>query len=291
MGVSDAGELEWFTTWYDPIVNHKANGGPSSGLQAAFLILPQEPELASFIYEASANAAGWNNPRVPARPSSAGLLMARELGDETAIVRLSAAAERAYEPRFFGDHDEKFGWWFGLNEPYPRGQRSAMMMVSEIGQGGDWTRAFETPHMNKFEAPTVEGIEYPSMGVLQAWNDPESGTLYVGTYAATSDRQGQDTSWRVTNLPDSGEVFVICDGQPFDRFETEGPAAIRIDSDIGNHRYQIFTGYRGQGASTREARRKRSSSAASQSIRTVPDSAREVSTSFVPDGGPICGCC
>ncbi len=125
----------------------------------------------------------------------------------------------------------------------------------------------------------------------QAWNDPESGTLYVGTYAATPDRQGRDTSWRVTNLPDSGEVFVICDGQPFDRFQAGGPATIRIDSDIGDHRYQIFTGYRGQGASTREARRERSSSAGRQSIRTVPDSTREVSTSFVPDGGPICGCC
>ena len=298
MGVSDAGELEWFTSWYDPIVNHKANGGPGSGLQAAFLILPQEPELASFIYEASANAAGWNNPRVPARPSSAGLLMARELGDETAVVRLSAAAERAYEPRFFGDHDEKFGWWFGLNEPYPRGQRSAMMMVSEIGRGGDWTRAFEIPHMDKFEAPTVEGIEYPSMGVLQAWNDPESGTLYVGTYAATPDRQGQDTSWRVTNLPDSGEVFVICDGQPFDRFQAEGPATIRIDSDIGDHRYQIFTGYRGEGASTREARRTRSSidkiglaSVTPQSTDTASRSTREGSTSFVPNGAAICGCC
>ena len=173
-----------------------------------------------------------------------------------------------------------------------------MMMVSEIGRGGDWTRAFEIAHMDKFEAPTVEGIEYPSMGVLQAWNDPESGTLYVGTYAATPDRQGQDTSWRVTNLPDSGEVFVICDGQPFDRFQAEGPATIRIDSDIGDHRYQIFTGYRGEGASTREARRTRSSidkiglaSVTPQSMDTASRSTREGSTSFVPNGAAICGCC
>ena len=200
MGVSSDGNLEWFTNWYDPIVNHKANGGAGSGLGPAFLILPQDPELASFIYEASANAAGWSNPRVAARPNSTGLLMAREVGDETAIARLSAAAEQAYEPRFFGEHGEKFGWWFGLNEGYPRGQRSAMMMVSEVGQGGDWARAFEVPHMDKFDAPTVEGVDFPSLGIRQAWNDVESGTLYVGTYASTPDRRGAESRRRVRDL-------------------------------------------------------------------------------------------
>ncbi|MCH7933641.1 MAG: twin-arginine translocation signal domain-containing protein [Gemmatimonadetes bacterium] len=315
MGVSDAGELEWFTSWYDPLVNHKANGGPSSGLGPAFLILPQDKELSSFIYEASANAAGWNNPRVPVRASSTGLLMAREMGDETAILRLSAAAERAYEPRFFGDHGEKFGWWFGLNDPYPRGQRSAMMMISEIGQGGDWTRAFEAPHMDKFDAPTVEGIDFPSMGVRQAWNDVASGTLYVTTYATTPDRRGVATRWRVTHLPDPDEVFVICDGEPFERFEVEGSGTIRIDSDIDSHRFQIFTGYRGGGARTGAVRRERpatagstASTASAGSIASAgsatlayvsqPDGGntgrtdvRKASSEFFADGGPTCSCC
>ena len=296
MGVSSAGDLEWFTTWYDPLINHKANGGGASGLGPAFLILPQDRELASFIYESAANAAGWSNPRVPARASSTGLLMAREMGDETAIIRLSAAAERAYEPRFFGEHDEKFGWWFGLNDPYPRGQQSAMMMVSEVGQGGDWARALEAPHMDKFDAPTVEGIDFPSMGVRQAWNDVASGTLYVTTYATTPDRRGVATSWRVTNLPNPDEVFVICDGEPFDRFTVEGPGTIRIDSDIDSHQFHIFTDYRGGSAPARDARRERPTTAGGAAFASARQPAREDAVSkatseFFPDGGPACSCC
>ena len=298
MGVSSDGKLEWFTNWYDPIVNHKANGGAGSGLGPAFLILPQDRELASFIYEASANAAGWNNPRVAARPNSTGLLMAREMGDETAIARLSAAAEQAYDPRFFGDHGEKFGWWFGLNEGYPRGQRSAMMMVSEVGRGGDWARAFEVPHMDKFDAPTVEGVDFPALGIRQAWNDVESGTLYIGTYSSTPDRRGSETSWRVTNLPNPDAVFVICDGQPFERFEVEGSGTIRIDTDIDSHQFHIFTDYRGRAAPTRDVPGERPSTSGSAALalaerpnRSTVRSTRTASSAFIPDGGPGCSCC
>ena len=68
------------------------------------------------------------------------------------------------------------------------------MMVSEVGQGGDWARAFDAPHLDKFNTPTVEGINFPSLGVYQAWNDTDNGTLYVGTYTVTPDRKGMDTS-------------------------------------------------------------------------------------------------
>ena len=141
--------------------------------------------------------------------------MARELGDYAAVARLSAAAEQASEPRYFGDHNEMFGWWGGLNEAYPRGQQSAQMMVNQVGEVGDWRRAFEAPHMDKFTAPTVEGIDFPSLGVDQAWNDTSSGTLHVGTYPMTPDRRGVETSWRVTNLPNATDVVILVDGQPF----------------------------------------------------------------------------
>ena len=61
MGVSSSGELEWFTSWYDPLIDYKANGGPGSGLNVAFLVLPQDREFASFLYETSANASGWSS--------------------------------------------------------------------------------------------------------------------------------------------------------------------------------------------------------------------------------------
>ena len=238
--------------------------------------------------------------------------MARELGDHTAVARLRAAAEREYEPRFFGDDQEMFGWWFGLNEAYPRGQRSASMMVAEVGLGDAWYRAFEAPHLDKFEAPTVEDVDFPALGVYQAWNDTASGALHVGTYAAAPDRRGLDTTWRVTNLPDTDDVFILCDGEPFRRFSVDGPNAIRLDTTIDMRHYQIFTGYRGPGERAAAARRERSGRgaatglAATASTTRPPADARTATTSFSPSrpapnagnatssfspSGPTCPCC
>ena len=94
MSVSREGNLESVTVYYDPIVNHKSNGGPAAGVGNALLLLPQDRELALFLYESAANALGWNNPRVDIVPSSAGLILAREFGDHTSVARLRAAAER-----------------------------------------------------------------------------------------------------------------------------------------------------------------------------------------------------
>jgi hypothetical protein len=173
------------------------------------------------------------------------LLLARELGDTLVAERLAAAAERDSEPKFFGPEGEKFGWWFNQNEGFPRGQSSATMMVAEIGKGGDWARAFEVAHLDKFTAPTVEGIDFPALGVSQAWNDPASGALYVGTYAATPSRRGAATTFRVTNVPNASRVSITVDGQPFTRFEVTSPTSIRIDSTIDQRQFRIVTGYRG----------------------------------------------
>ena len=301
MGVSSDGKLEWVTAYYDPIVNHKSNGGPAAGVYDAFLLLPQDRELATFLYESAANALGWNNPRVEISASATGQVMAREMGDDIALERLRAAAEREADPRYFGDQNEMFGWWFGLNEAYPRGQLSANMMVAEVGTGDAWYRAFDAPHMDKFEAPTVEGVDFPSLGIYQAWNDTDSGTLHVGTYPAAPDRRGLETGWRVTNLPNTGEVFILCDGEPFTRFAVDGPNAIRLDGTVDLRHYQIFTGYRGSGARAAEARQQEKSRgratpaaglvAAVPSAAQRPQPAGEASSSFSPGVGPTCSCC
>lgn len=297
MGVAADGSLEWFTSWYDPLVDHKANGGPGSALDTAFLVLPHDRDFAALVYETCANAFGWNDPSQPARPQATGLLLAREFGDETSVTRLSAAAEAAFDPRFFGDDGEMFGWWFGLPEPYPRGQQSAVLMCSEIGRDGDWTRAFQAPHLAKYDAPTVEGVDYPAMGIRQAWNDPAGGALHVATYAVTPDRRGQDTAWRVTNVPSPEEVYVLIDGQPFDRFEVEGPGTIRLDAEIGEHRYQIFTGYRGRGGASDQASRdavepRRGAAASVAAAATASVDSRESASSAILAGPPTtCPCC
>ncbi|HYA17595.1 MAG TPA: hypothetical protein VEF06_09025 [Bryobacteraceae bacterium] len=287
MGVSKDGKLEWVTNYYDPLVGFKFNGPPASGLNVAFMVLPQNRELAAQLYDAAANAAGWRAPNAQVRANSNGLLLARELGDTLVAERLAAAAERESEPRFFGPRNEMFGWWFRLNEGFPRGQQSATLMVSEIGRGGDWARAFEVPHMDKFEAPTVEGVDFPSLGVYQAWNDPASGTLNVGTYAAAPDRRGAQTKWNVTKLPDSKAVKITADGQPFTRFEVTGPDSIRIDSTVDNHQFRIVTGYRGaQGRADEQLRPRRAGSLARASR---PPAAAAAGLFSVKGAG--CPCC
>lgn len=126
-----------------------------------------------------------------------------------------------------------------------------MLMAAEIASPGDWTRAFEAPYLDKYTAPTVRGVDYPSLGVSQAWNNTATGILTVSTYAAAPERRGSQTSWEVTNLPSTASVSVRLGGQPFNRFEVTGPNTIRLDTTIEAHQFEITTGYRGPG--TRQA--------------------------------------
>ncbi len=246
VGVGSDGRLQWVTSYYDPIVNWKLNGPPGGGLLAAFLIAPQNRELASFLYEAAANAAGYRAQDARVRANAAALVMARELGDTIVAERLQAAAERESDPRFFGRHNEMFGWWTNFpTEGYPRGQGSANMMVSQIGRPGNWLRALQAPFMDKFTAPTVEGVDFPAVGLYRAWNDLASGTLNLATYAASPDKSGAATSFKVVNLPDAGSVRITADGQTFTRFEVTGAGSIRIDTTIDTREFRIMTGYRG----------------------------------------------
>lgn len=248
MTVGPDGKLSSVTSYYDPVEKfHFAPPGPSGGILVAHMILPQHRELGTFLYEAAANRLGWRDPNAQPRANATGLVLARELGDDAVATRLAQAAEREYEPKYFGEHQEQFGWFFNLKEGFPRGQNSAMMMAAEVGRPGDWMRAFGAPHTDKFTAPTVEGVDFPSLGVSQAWNDTRNGTLYVTTYAAAPDRRGAPTSWRVTNLPPTTNVVVRVDGQPFTRFRAVGPNSIQIETTIDFHRVEIGTGYRGNG--------------------------------------------
>ena len=303
MSVGSDGRLEWIANYYDPIVNHMSIGGTTFAAISTTFLLPQDRELTALLYESVANAAGWNNPGVEARASASGLLLARELGDHTSLARLRAAADRQFEPKFFGEDDEMFGWWFGLNEGFPRGQLSASVMMAEVGNGDAWARSLEAPHLDKFAAPTVEGIDFPSIGLYQAWNDTSSGVLHVGTYAAAPDRRGMETSWRVINLPDTDAVFMLCDGAPFTRFAVDGPGTIRIDGTIDLRQYQVFTGYRGESAEQVAARRRqRPQDGTTAAVGATPGPGRggtkrsvarvkEASTSFSPGAGATCACC
>ena len=287
--VGSDGRLQSVTLYYDPIEKFHFGGGVAGGLMTAHLIQPQNPELGRLLYDAAANAMGWRNTAATANADTTGLVMAREMGDDLAYKRLSEAAERQFEPRFFGEHQEKFGWFFNNKEAFPRGQGSALLMAAEIAGPGDWTRAFAAPHLDKYTAPTVEGIEFPSVGVSQAWNDRATGTLHVVTYAAAPDKRGSETRWRVTNLPSTANLTVRLNGQPFNRFSAVGPRTIEITSTIDAHQFEIVTGYRGDGTRAEAEPPVKPRTAAAASLLASTDGDQPVPRP--PAVGPGCPCC
>jgi len=293
MTVGSDGKLQSITTYYDPVEKFHFGASPAGGLTTAHLMAPQNPELARVLYEGAAAAGGWRSGSGEPRANTYGLVMAKELGDDAAYERLRAAAEREYQPKFFGEHQEQFGWFFNTKEGFPRGQGSAALMAAEIAAGpGDWARAFDARYMDKFAAPTVEGIECPSLGVSQAWNDRETGTLHVVTYAAAPDKRGAPTRWRVTNLPSVTNVILGLNGQPFTRFVAVGPRTIELTTTIDAHQFEIVTGYRGdaaRAAAEPPAERRPAVAAAASLVAAAADGATP--TTNPPPMGPGCPCC
>jgi hypothetical protein len=290
------GSVQGITGYYDPIEDFHFGGGVGGGLNTAHLVLPQDRELGTMIYEAAANAAGWRTSTGPLPPNTNALILAKELGDAAVAERIQASVDRAMEPKAFGEEQEQFGYFFNNKEAYPRGQGAAMNMAAEIASPGDWSRAFEAPHMDKFTAPTVEGVDFPSLGVSQAWNNRSTGVLNVATYAAAPSMAGSQTSWRVTNLPRAADVTVRLNGQPFTRFEVTGPDTIRIDTTIDAHRFEILTGYRGPGSGQAQAeptprsrRHAPGAAAAAGSVMTAAKAAGSGPDPFM--GSPGCPCC
>ncbi len=292
MGINAQNQIEWTTLYYDPLEDFKVNiPGSGGGITAAFYLMPQSPEIATQIYEAVANAQGWRDPKREIRPNAMAMAMAKSLGDHSVVARMSAAAERFSEPKWFGDDMDKFGWWFNNGEPWPRGQASAQMMINEIAEGS-WVDAFKVKHMDKYTAPTLEGVDFPNLGVDTAWNDKTSGVLNIGTYAGDRSRTGQPTSWQITNLPNAAEAVVICDGATITNVQVVNGNTIRVPTDIGQHQYQIYTGYFGQevALSKPDPVSVGNASAVAATRRSAEQNAK-AAESIMVSGSANCPCC
>ncbi len=293
MSVNDQNEIEWMTFYYDPLENFKVNipGAGAGGAGTAFYLLPQSPELATQIYDALANASGWRDPAQEVRPNPLGQAMARALGDDAVAQRLQAAAEQYSEPRFFGAELDRFGWWSGRDEPWPRGTSTAQQMISEIAES-NWIEAFQVKHLDKYTAPTLEGVDYPNLGVDTAWNDKDNGVLHIGTYVGERSAAGQTTTWQITNLPDAGAAVVIRDGQTLSDVEIIDGNTIRVTTDIRQHGYQIYTGYFGQEVAIAKPDpvTVASASKVATTRRTAEQNAR-AAEAVMASGGAGCPCC
>ena len=171
------------------------------------------------------------------------LMLAKELGRDRLAAQLAAALAPMTEPRRFGEAESEFGWYFHLGEEWPRGQLNSLMVTADLIAEGSWEQAFQ-PHgtTDRFEEPTVVGVDFPTLGIAQAYNDPGRGVLVVETYCGDRARYGQPTTFRVANI-DAPSVTVVRDGTAFGGW-TQDPASgdITILSDLASHIFEISTG-------------------------------------------------
>ncbi|MGQ0698641.1 MAG: linalool dehydratase/isomerase domain-containing protein [Panacagrimonas sp.] len=257
MGMDRKGNLDWFAFYYDPLekslYSFRDDIAAYGALCITQYVYPQDKAFGTQLYEMAMRKLGWNDPKKPLlqlhpdpRWATLGLLMAREVGDSVTEDRLRKLAEETFEPKFFGAENDRFAWWFKLGGEWPRGQLSSLMMLNELGDRGAWSKVFNKPNLDKFSAPTVSGVDYPTLGLSQCWNDPDAGALWVETYAATPSRRGAATTWKVSGLPDPASVRVSLDDSEFSAWSVSGADSIEIRSDVNTHRFCITTGYRGE---------------------------------------------
>jgi hypothetical protein len=248
-----SGEVVAVVGYYDPEIQHKhyfgsKDKGAMMGLGTAWYILPQRPDLAIEMYRAAVKEAEWavtskpidvSSPANRGRNMLLGMVLAHELGDTLVETRLGEVLEVLAEPREFGDGGDEFGYFFHTDEQYPRGQLNALLICAQVGAAGDWQRAFNRPdYTQRFAAPSVVGVDYPTVGIQQAYN--ERGVLHVKTYAATKARKGEPTEFRITQVPAGAEPVVTCDGEAFDKWAWTAVAGeMKILTTVDDHEFQI----------------------------------------------------
>lgn len=298
------GGLASFPLYYDP-VDKVACHFPDelTGLAAITVtpyLIPQHREFGEFLYRESVRMLGWDDPSKlltgitpDPRFLLAGLLAANDLGDATTADRIREEIYRVGEPRWFGDENTSFGWWFNSEEPWPRGQLSALLMVSEASEPGAWSHVFNNDTArDRFREPTVQGVDYPVLGINRARNILDEGVLEVSTFAATPSRKGSPTSFDVTKLPDVEAVEVYLDGYAYPRWRVRGDGAIEIETEVGSHHFRIST--RNGAADSLAATKSRTAKAGGLAPSgEVPDSnsAGTVKDRYQPAAPKQCSCC
>lgn len=264
-------------------------------LAPLFYLYPQAPEFGLQLYEAGVRDLRWD-PRSNTlfqafddpRWLTMTLMLAREAGDVTTERHLKAVAEQECGPDFFADDEDRFAWKFGLDDPHPRGQLNGLLILSEIGGPGAWTKVYQGRHESQFDLPTVESVDYPNLGICAAFNDVTDSTLHVSTYAATAARRGEATRRKVSQLPDPKRVQVFCDDHEFSDWGVVGDGTIEINSTIDTHRFRIV----GIAASATTTAERNGDTIAATGARSA--GAENIATTrayYRPAVPPSCGCC
>ena len=237
------GHPPWVVMYRDPMIDHSHHGGPPVAIALALYLSAQKPDVARRLFDWVASAYHWNddepipNVRDP-RTNALGLVLARELGVVDAERHLRAFAEERFEPTWDRGRGE-FTWGFGLREPVPRGQLNATIMMAEVLTRGAWWSVFNHPNLSKFAEPTLCGVDYPILGIAQAWYDSEQCRLAVTTYAADPRREGAVTQFRVSGVDALDGLQLTVDGEPSHDWRPVAAGTIEIRTTVSVHQFLI----------------------------------------------------
>jgi hypothetical protein len=132
-------------------------------------------------------------------PSSATMLLqiAGEFADPATKQHIWDAAEEHVEPTWNLDAGE-FTLGFKLDEPHPRGQLNARAMAGWVCTEGAWARLFNEPNLQKFDEPTVTGVDFPRVALSEArW---DGSALHLAAHPQNAAVAGSKTIVRITNI-------------------------------------------------------------------------------------------
>ena len=297
-GFDKDGSLQWVTMYYDGINDYHHRTLPVHGLAVSFYAKPQDPQFAELLYRGAVNFLGWDNPAIPItnefmpdpRMFALGLTVSKEFDDQVTFERLKAYAEQNFEPRFFGQNDSQFGFWFNLGENWPRGQLSALAMCAEVCEPKAWESLFNKPNLTKFYSPAIQGIDFPALYVQKAFHDDQDGVLHFSICDGDRTKSNKKTEIEVMNLPNANSVDIKCDGVEFKNYRVIDESKISINTDINQHNFEIKTGYILSKEKKYDLNKKLKLSDKSQ-IKKSNNLEATSSRLVLPTSKNLCGCC
>ena len=156
--------------YYDPIVDEHVSS-PVGLIAPVWYLAPQQREIAESAWTMAATLTGLlgGEPSGLEDPNLASLLAwhTGEFADGEVKARLWEHLDQVFEPSW--DHDlGEFTFRFGLDEPHPRGQMNARAMAGWVCGPGAWHRVFNEPNLEKFDEPTISGLDFPRVALSEA---------------------------------------------------------------------------------------------------------------------------
>jgi hypothetical protein len=248
------GPIEWHTLYWDPTIEANMNKAEHqvayNWFANAVHLAGLDPELGQRVYEGAKKLFIEFQPGGTAYsiglPGLAGdyqmatitaTTAAKVFGDDETFEALNSHVLNTYEPTWDAQTGE-FYFGFGLSEDWPRGQLNDWMMPAyTITRPGQWQNIFAAPNTDKFDLPTLEGVDFPSLRVRQATSTVDT---FDGAFTTVDkDRRGEPTRYTITNLTPNASYRVRRTGAEPQDVQASAQGTLTLDAKIATHTVRV----------------------------------------------------